>query len=242
MHSMALVHPLGRGCGGVSLSYDGATLQHLELALADLADLRLTATFYGDPYRFSLNQADWKCAARLGHELGNGALLGAALPDGSLPAWTPDMIADELDECERYLQAQFGFQGPHSVALPLGPPRCRDGEDYREQVLGMDCVCRSGVEGVNAPESCDRRYLRCIPATHLTGVELVQLARAATDGARWIVFAFQAVGQGAGALSRQAHRDLCLWLAENRDSVPSGSVMDVALGRHASAAHAFRLA
>ncbi|MES1227236.1 MAG: polysaccharide deacetylase family protein, partial [Armatimonadota bacterium] len=88
----------------ISLAYDGGYASHLSEALPLLRQLGLSATFYIEPPRLLNQLRQWKQVAREGHEIANGTLLGAALPDGSMPAFRIDSILEDVSACEELLE------------------------------------------------------------------------------------------------------------------------------------------
>lgn len=200
----------------VSLSYDGALPCHVETVLPQLEAAGFRGTFYGDGVGLLARAREWRSAADRGHEIGNGALLSAACPDGSLPGWTLAMIEEDLELTHALLNEMFG-SWDHSVAFPCGVPRCNCNEDYREVVHAQGWVARGGQDGLNNPRSCDLGYLARIVADELTGCELAGLVETAAAKGAWLILAFHGVGVGDLAVDSAAHLELLQTLRSRDD-------------------------
>lgn len=207
-------HANAGGCA-VALTYDGSLPCHLYDVVPVLECFDLKATFFADNALLVRSPGDWTSVRRLGHEIGNGSILAAALPDGTLPAWTPSMVVEEVLSADELLHEFFPEQPRPSFAFPLGHPLCAGNADFSTAVRSLGMPARSGVAGFNHAETEDFGYLRCIPAHDCTGAQLIAYAQAALRRRALAVFCFGEVGFGDGAVSRQAHRELCRWLADN---------------------------
>ncbi|MCW5940029.1 MAG: polysaccharide deacetylase family protein [Fimbriimonadaceae bacterium] len=207
--------------GVVSLTYDGTLTEHGSVVFPQLEAAGLKATFYAEPALMLDSIQTWRAAQAAGHEIGNGCLVAAALPDGSLPAWTPEMIADDIEECGRLLAELFPSQGPTSFAYPLGEPRCADYEDYRPVVEKRCAVCRSGETGRNDLRSPDLLRLRVVPvpADNILGV--TKVLERAFDDPDWVVLSFETVDPSA-------HQSLIDWLTAHRSKIEIAPLLDVA--------------
>ncbi|MBL8068533.1 MAG: polysaccharide deacetylase family protein [Armatimonadetes bacterium] len=210
---------MARTRGIVSLTYDGTQLCHVETALPDLQRAGLTATFYAEPATLLDHYPTWKQAQAAGHEIGNGSLIGAALPDGSLPAWTTEMILDDLSEADDLLDELFPMQGEDSIALPFGNPQCADRADYVPELQSRYSVIRLGETGVNAAALSSANSLKVIDPSDLNGNQLAQIARQTVQNPTWIVFGFDGIGSGRRSIDHAAHVQLLDFLAQNADLV-----------------------
>jgi len=204
--------------GHVSLTYDGALLCHLETALPHLDAYGLKGTFFAEPALLLDHLPEWVQAAAAGHEIANGALHGATLPDGSLPGWTPGMVADDLKEAKLLIEELFPAQARHSFGFPWGRP-LSDGVDVSSAARGLYPVVRSGEPGINRFSELDPGYLRCVRCDGLSAAEMIEFAQTAAEPGVWVVLAFEGVGEGERAIDAEAHRRLCEHLA--RPDAPS---------------------
>lgn len=218
----------GDRLAAVSLSYDGTTINHVETVLPLLLPLDLRATYYS----YSPNLLDavplWREAFRQGNEIGDGCLTEAADPDGSLPKWTPEMIASEMEMNRLLLDDLFVPVRERSFAYPWGQPRCSGSRDYREVVMGTSMVARSGIEGLNSPGSCELTYLNSIHVNDLQSCDLVEFVVSAAATGKWVIFSFCGVGVGEPSLDAAEHDEFCRWLASQREEFWIQPVIDVA--------------
>lgn len=203
----------------VSLTYDRPGPGALDVIMPGLNQHDLTATFYIEPADVVLDIRRWREIASQGHEIGNGGLLAAAKPDGSLPHWLLEPISHCLDLAEECIEELFPDQGEHSMAYPRGTPRCAGGLDYREVVVATGLVARSGIEGFNSPESCDIYYLARTSAGNLSAQDLINLTCTAVERGLWMIAVFESFGSEVGMTSVEAHFEYCSWLAQAKDRV-----------------------
>ena len=224
--------------GLVSLSYDGALLCHLETALPHLEEVGLKATFYCEPALLLENLPEWAHVLASGHELANGALHGAVMEDGSLPGWTLQMVREDVIEAKALLEDLFPEQPDHSFGFPWGKA-LSDGTDVTSAAQDVYPVVRLGEHGVNkAP--WEPRGLNCVQCDDLDSSELIAIAKQALEPGSWVVFSFEGVGAGDRAVDAAAHRDLCLFLA-NEPRLTVLPVCDVATSLASLRAQAYKL-
>lgn len=207
--------------GIVSLSYDGSQLCHLETAFPQLEECGLKGTFYCEPALLLESLPEWAHVLACGHEIGNGALHGAVLDDGSLPGWSLQMVEDDVAEAKALIDDLFPEQKRHSFAFPWGAA-LSDGLDVTPAVHGVYEVVRSGVHGVNKLPP-NPKHVLCVHCDDYDAHEMVELAKQALESSTWVVFSFDGVGGGERAIDAYAHRDLCGFLATD----PRFTVMPV---------------
>jgi peptidoglycan/xylan/chitin deacetylase (PgdA/CDA1 family) len=198
----------------VSLSYDGGDMSHLETVVPDLNDRGLKATFYLEPTHLLEQIVEWRSVAAVGHEIGNGCLLGACLPDGSLPAWTLEMILEEL-VASRELLADLLPGRISTAALPWGKAECSESDDYAVDVIEAMGPVRTGAVGFNDVQSPGHR-LRMIPMVGLSGKQMVDVVRQAQDKEQWPILSFGGVGSGERSVDVSAHRELLDYLVSHK--------------------------
>lgn len=213
--------------GIVSLTYDGTQLCHVETALPELTERNLQATFYAEPSTLLDHYPAWRTAQTRGHEIGNGSLIGAALPDGSLPAWTTAMILDDLAEANDLLFDLFPDQSQFSLGLPYGKATCADSRNYLPSLQFTFRAIRSGTPGINPISPQTSKNLKIIDPTDLSGSQLIQIARQAIQNPNWIVFAFDGIGVGKKSIDHKAHRTLLDFLVTNQDILATAPVIQV---------------
>ena len=88
------------------------------------------ATFFLAPDDLVENGGDWRAAVEDGHELGNGALVGATA-DGRLDNWNFATLDEDLRDTDRLL-LDLGMAEVQSGFLPGRVHTCADG-DYRSR-------------------------------------------------------------------------------------------------------------
>lgn len=204
----------------VCLTYDGSTWNHLEVVVPSLVASGFRGTFYAEPTHLLERIPDWRQAVAVGHEVGNGCLIGSALPDGSLPAWGHATVREEVAETRLLLHEALG-DAPHSFAMPLGADVCRDGT-YLSVVQSLYSVIRVGQTGFNADPASG--LLMSLPMAGLTADQMCEVVRGAIQTKSAAVLVFGGVGTGRHAVNRCDHEDLLQFLADNVDLI---SVMTV---------------
>ena len=212
----------------VSLSYDGTLLCHLHTARPALDRHGFKGTFYAEPTLLLESVVEWRDVQKSGHEIGNGCLFGSSLPDGSLPAWTPQMIVEDVEEADFLLEELFPDQNDHSLGLPWGTDACADGQSYLTEVSQLFNVVRTGVTGLNALPKPDNQSLMCVPTADFTGRQMVDVVKTAVGNGSWVIFAFEGVGTGDNAVDAAAHDYLLSYLDEAKDLVAVLPVIDAA--------------
>ncbi|MCW5937751.1 MAG: polysaccharide deacetylase family protein [Fimbriimonadaceae bacterium] len=212
--SVARVSP-----GIVSLTYDGTQACHIHKVLPVLERTGLKATFYAEPSLALDHASVWRQVVEAGHELGNGTLVSAALPDGSLPAWTVDMVQSEVLEADQMLREVFPAQRSFSFAFPWGPPRCAENVDYSQAVARNHPVCRTGILGFNPLPDVDLTAIKCVPMIGASFSGMTDVVRAAIDLGHWAVLSYDGVGTGDRSVDADAHEAFCEWLAVQQNVV-----------------------
>lgn len=190
------------------MSYDGGRTAHAEVAVPALAARRLRATFYLDGASALERLAFWRGLGLQGHELGNGALLPAALEDGTLPQWTPEMISDEIEETSAFLDEYLVSPVGRSFAYPWGKSQCAGGADYRDVVSAQVNLARSGLDGFNHPMSLDERLLRCVMADGYDAEFFEQAVQRTLALQSWMIVAVEGLGEGERKITPEAHAAL----------------------------------
>ena len=192
--------------GLVSLTYDGALPCHLETAFPQLEEAGLKGTFYCEPALLLENLPEWAGALACGHEIGNGALHGAVLEDGSLPGWSTQMVAEDVSEAKGLIEDLFPEQAAHSFGFPWGRA-LSDGVDVSEAVRAVYQVVRTGEHGVNKGPF-NKSQLKCVQCNGLDSNDLVAIAGQALEPQTWVVFSFEGIGSG--------ERGIDAWLTDYR--------------------------
>lgn len=211
----------------LSLSYDGGHISHLETVLPDLNERGLRGTFYLEPTSLLEEIVEWRGVSAAGHEVGNGSLIGACLPDGSLPAWTVEMILDELEASQELMQDLL--PGTLSTAaLPWGKAVCSETDDYSGAVAEALGPVRTGVVGFNDALDPDLR-LKMVPMVGLDGRQMVDVVRQAMGRGEWAILSFGGVGSGDRSVDAVDHRILLDFLVSHKlevETLPVAKVVE----------------
>lgn len=194
----------------VSLSYDGGSISHRETVLPQLDQRGLKATFYVDPVSLMENVGVWRQAALSGHEIGNGCLLAECLPDGSFPAWTSEMILDEVLSSNELIEDLIE-QESFTVAVPLGERTCADHSDYLSALL-PHVIVRTRDLGVNSC-SVPSSALSSVSQSGLNSAQMIAATESSLTHGSWYIAAFDEVGSGEKSVDAQAHAEFIDWLA-----------------------------
>lgn len=201
----------------VSLTYDGTQACHAETVLPQLEKTNLRGTFYADPLPLLEDVQFWRSAVSQGHEVGNGCLIGSVDELGLLEAWTPEMVADDIDETDRLIRELFPTQAVFSFGYPWITGGAYGMGHLRKIVEERHTVCRSAEQGTNALHQPDTAFLRCHTLDGSSRAEMIELVRSGTRRGEWVVLAFDGVGSGEPAVDAIEHQALCEWLAEAGD-------------------------
>jgi peptidoglycan/xylan/chitin deacetylase (PgdA/CDA1 family) len=228
----------------VSLTYDDGPDAHLDHAVPDLEAAGLKGTFYvpthvGPPHNcWAARAAEWREAARRGHEVGNHTQFhpcSAAWvrPNFKLEAYSLARMESELLSAGRDVAEVTGIPGPRSYAYTcsqefVGPDR----QSYRPIVDRLFPAARSGPKRrLVDPMTVE---FASVPAWKMDGETDVDDAIAFIDEAAghggWAVLLFHGVAGGHGInVSREFHRAICRHVAGRRDEIWCDTFVNVAL-------------
>ena len=212
----------------LSLTYDGTQLCHLETVFGHLEKYGLRATFYAEPTTLLENLPDWQQVQAAGHEIGNGCLLASALPDGSLPAFTPAMIAEDAEEADFMLEELFPDQTSPSFGMPWGADLCSGNLSYLPYLAKLFNVIRSGERGINHLNDISLQALKILPMEDLESGQILDLTALIAQQDCWSILAFDGVGSGERAIDASAHEEMCAYLAQENPFSLISTVIDVA--------------
>lgn len=208
----------------VSLAYDGGTATQIHDVLPVLRQFGVCATFYVEPARLLENLKAWKTAERDGHEVGNGTLMEAALPDGSLPALHLASLLEDAAECDQLLSEEVSNR-PRSIGLPLGKDLCADGP-YTQAFIERYPVVRTGQFGVNSLLKPVERGLLTIPCRGSRVQQVIDAVREAMRMPAWLILSVGDVGEGG--FSAEDHATLVKYLGSSLDVLDVAPVVHIA--------------
>ena len=223
----------------VVLTYDDALNVHLDNVVPALEALGLKGTFYLSAFfDGSKNRIeDWKKVASLGHELGNHTLYhpcDASLPgrtwvspDNDLHSYTTAQILKEIRMTNVFLESLDGLK-ERTFAYTCGDTETGEGsfiEDIKD-----DFVASRGVRSeLNLIGKINLLNINSYGINGESGEELIQLVRHAQAKNALITFLFHGVGGEHNLnVSLEAHQQLLDYLAENKDSIWTTTMVDAA--------------
>lgn len=221
----------------VSLTHDdGLESQILNAAFA-LDQRGLKASFYptGNSKSVAANPAAWSALIAKGHELGSHSMIhpcgggsGSFLaPQDRLEAYTPERLADELDQSVRFL-AGLGWKRAVTYAWPCGQSWVgKDQQDITELAAERFTAARDAWGGVADPATVKLMH---VPA--VDGAKSLVSLKSWVDEARkkggWLVFMFHGVGGDYLSVDMDAYQGLLDILAADPQAwvAPFGTVAE----------------
>jgi beta-glucanase (GH16 family) len=232
----------------VSLAYDDAIDSQLDHAIPDLDRYGLKGSFYlqlSNP-AVQKRMAEWRAAAKRGHELGNHSLFhqcSHAKPQREwvqaqrdLDTTTPAQMRDQVELANTMLQAIDGGS-ERTYTVPCGD-RLASGKDYVDGLRGAFVAIKSG-EGSGVIEDMARLDPWAVPVlapVGLSGQELIAIVKRAEAKGTMVNFTFHGIGGDYLTTSNQAHRELLAYLAAHRKTVWTDTFLN--LMRHVKAQQA----
>jgi peptidoglycan/xylan/chitin deacetylase (PgdA/CDA1 family) len=211
----------------VSLAYDDAAPSQLDNAIPTLDRYGLHGSFYlalGFP-SVQPRMAEWRAAARHGHELANHTLFhqctGGTLDHAWVPAsrdlrtTTAEQMRDQVTVANTMLQALDGGT-ERTMTIPCGD-RIAAGQDYVNLVRDQFVAIKAGPGAVvPSMRTLDPYNVPVYAPTGVTGQQLIALVKQAGEQGTMINFTFHGVGGDHLAVSKEAHEELVRFLAANR--------------------------
>lgn len=201
--------------GAISLTFDDGYSSHLEVAVPNLNQRGLRATFYlapkgeekgitGSTWRRRLKP--WLPVSRAGHEIGNHSLTHPCSLNIRVD-WAKNLLDISLDElradlvtAQERLTAVFPHQEKTSFAYPCYETSVGRGLQrisYIPLVAEMFVAGRrSGelrAELANDPEYCDLHCLSSWPVERQSGAFMIGLVEQAASKGRWGIFTFHGI-------------------------------------------------
>ena len=227
----------------VSLSYDDSVPVHYQKVAPLLEKHDLRGTFYLSVLTIENTEA-WKSVAAQGHELGNHSLFHPCRRVKSFESWlpeyydladyTPGRFRDELMVADLVLDLLDGGKprtyGNNCTNLTIG----RGNEEQpMDPILAELFVAARGTITERPVDPQQPAFTR-LGHFNGDGKTFAQL-RAEIEDARsrgeWVIYMFHGVGEGTHGLfvDDDAHRQLIEWLDQERESIWTAPVVDVAM-------------
>ncbi|MFO7257901.1 MAG: sialate O-acetylesterase [Bacteroidota bacterium] len=221
----------------VVLTYDDALDGHLDVVIPALdargfkGSFYLSAAFPGSKNRV----ADWRRAARDGHELGNHTLFHPCegsgpgrewvSPSNDLSRYTTEEIVREIEMTNTFLFAIDGKK-ERTFAYPCGDTETGEGsyiEAIRNQFISM-----RGVRGrLNHADSLDLANLNCYVVDNNNADQLIAWAEQARKENALLIVLFHGVGGGHPInVDLEKHNKFLDYLKEHEDSFWVTTLLD----------------
>lgn len=228
----------GKPCA-VVLTYDDAIAVDLDNVIPALDSLKLRGTFYliGASPVVASRIAEWRAAAKRGHELGNHALFhpcdgrlpgrGFVQPDHDLSKYTVARAVDEI-RANNTLLAAIDGKATRTFAYPCGD-RTIGGTPFYDQ-LRTDFVAARGVSpALQTAAQVDLSNVACYSINGQPGDYLTGLVKQAQQSHTLLVLLFHGVGGGHPLnVSLAAHRQLLRYLKAHEKEIWVAPMVDVA--------------
>ncbi len=207
--------------GAVSLTYDGLLFSHAEIALPLLDEVNFRGTFFAESARLMEFFSIWRGAVTQGHELGNGALMPF---EHCLDDFDLELAASECWDTRELLRTVGA--GATAFAWPANTPSVHHAARFRP-ITDQYSLVRTGLDGMNHPESLTIGALRSVLMDGHSADELNNLVDQAQDEGRWLILNFAGIGEGEPSVDRAAHEDFVRSL-EARQEIVVGTLSRVA--------------
>jgi len=212
----------------VSLAYDDALDSQLDHAIPQLDQHGFKGSFYLQLSRepVARRMAEWRAAAREGHELGNHTLFHQCSgsvkghewvePSRDLDHTSAAEMKDQVLLANTMLQALDGEQ-ERTMTVPCGDVMA-EGVNYVALVAPAFVAIKLGEGGV-VPDMATLD-LRAVPVEAPVGASAAQLIAQVEEAARrgtMVNFTFHGVGGDYLSVSSEAHAALLDYLAKHKD-------------------------
>ena len=154
----------GAATAAISLTFDGALVEHVEMVAPILDEAGIRGTFFVTVPAMLERPAAWRTVAQSGHEVGSHPHFGVSV-DGQLD-WTKEAVRIDLLETNRGIASITGFL-PTSFAKSGSSTRCVDG-DY-DADLRVYAAVRSSEVGSNDLVVASPTDVKCLPWDRISG-------------------------------------------------------------------------
>jgi len=223
----------------VVLTYDDAINADLDNAIPALDSLGLKGTFYliGSSPVVINRIAEWRKAAKEGHELGNHSLFHPC--DGSLPGrsfvtpetdlskYTVQRAVNEIRANNTLLKAIDG-KDVRTFAYPCGDLTI-GGKYFYTQLTNDFAGARGVTPGLQSITEVDLANIDCYGINGQSADYMIGLVKQAMQTNTLLVFLFHGVGGGHNInVDLEAHSKLLHFLKENHDKIWIAPMVEVA--------------
>jgi sialate O-acetylesterase len=222
----------------VVLTYDDALAQHLDNAIPVLDSLGLKATFYLSAYYPAARQrmADWKKAAKKGHELANHTMFHPCVggkgrewvkPDYDLRTYTVQRMVDEIRMANVFLESLDGKK-KRTFAFPCADTKIHD-TAYFDGLKNDFIAARNVRAEMHTIDKIDLYDLDCYMVNGETAEQMIEWVKKAEQTNSLLVILFHGVGGGNSLnVLLPEHRKFLAYLKQNQKDIWVAPMIDVA--------------
>jgi hypothetical protein len=216
----------------VSLAYDDALDSQLDHAIPVLDKYGVKGSFYlqlSNP-AVAGRMAEWRAAARHGHELGNHTLFHQCSravpghewvqPQRDLDSTSVAQMKDQIVLGNTMLYAIDG-QRERTFTLPCGDGIAggvAGGASYLPAIAAEFVAIKAGGEQAVVPSmtALNPYAVPVLAPVGLTGQQLIAMVKQAAASGTMVNFTFHGIGGDYLSTSSEAHEELVRFLADNR--------------------------
>ena len=227
----------GKSCA-VVLTYDDAIDIDLDNVVPALDSQKLKGTFYliGSSGIMNTRMAEWRTAAKKGHELANHTLFhpcaggpgrGFVTPETDLNNYTVQRAVKEMRLTNTLLKAIDGNE-KRTFAFPCGDTKI--GDTAYLYAMKAEFVAARGVQpGLQKINEIDLYNVRCYSINGQDANYMIDLVKQAMDSHTLLVFLFHGVGGGHSLnVDGAAHSQLLHYLKQNEKQIWIAPMLEVA--------------
>lgn len=223
----------------VSLAYDDAADSQLDHAIPTLNKYGVKGTFYLTLSGPSVDKrlAEWRAAARQGHELANHSLFHQCRrsqpertwvePHRDLDTTTVAQMKDQVTVANTMLYAIDGRR-ERTFTAPCGDLLAA-GQNYLPAVRSEFVAIKAtvGQGAIPSMATLDPYLVPVVAPVNMTGQQLIALVREAAGKGTMVAFTFHGIGGDHLANSSAAHEELVKYLAENRKTYWTDTFLNI---------------
>ena len=223
----------------VSLAYDDALDSQLDHAIPTLDKYGLKGSFYLQLSNPTVDRrmADWRSAARHGHELGNHSLFHQCSlkapghdwvqPHRDLDTTSVAQMKDQVIVANTMLYAIDGKR-ERTYTVPCGDTLA-GGADYLAAIApAFVAIKAGGGSAVTASmRDLDPYAVTVLAPVGLSGQQLIAMVKEAADKGTMVNFTFHGVGGDYLTTSAEAHEELVKYLADNKKLVWTDTFLNI---------------
>jgi peptidoglycan-N-acetylglucosamine deacetylase len=227
----------GKSCA-VVLTYDDAIDIDLDHVVPALDSQKLKGTFYliGSSGMVNTRMAEWRAAAKKGHELANHTLFhpcagglgrGFVTPETDLNYYTVKRVTGEMRMTNTFLKAIDG-KTERTFAYPCGDTKIGD-TSYINGMKDEFVAARGTQAGLQKINEVNLYDVRCYTINGQGADYMINLVKQAMDSHTLLVFLFHGVGGGHSLnVDGAAHSQLLHYLKQNEKSIWIAPMLEVA--------------